>query len=281
MKRQQYFQHRLRTLNALHDAVSAMRSLSAHHFRQARSALAPARSYRDEIEQVIHDVGLPEIPQSVRPFGLLLITSDLGLCGDYSVRLSQTGLQVIDQHAIGNIYAVGRRSRGVLARAELQPVRVYPAPASRGGISSLLLELAEDLLVDYLEAKIGGLLVVAAKFTGVGHFQPQVTQLLPQPPSSALRPERRTPYVDSSELVAVVARESLYITLHEILLSAVASEHGMRLVAAESALEWLDSVRQSTSRRLTMAKSEAATQELLDIVAGGRKQFREDAAKST
>ena len=36
MKREQDFARRLQTLEALHDAVSAMRSLSAHHFRVVR-----------------------------------------------------------------------------------------------------------------------------------------------------------------------------------------------------------------------------------------------------
>ena len=58
-----------------------------------------------------------------------------------------------------------------------------------------------------------------------------------------------------------------------MLLDALAAEHGMRLMAAESALEWLDSTAITASRRLSTAKSEAATQELLDIVAGGRKRF--------
>ncbi len=46
--------------------------------------------------------------------------------------------------------------------------------------------------------------------------------------------------------------------------------------ATESALDWLDSTVITTSRRLTSARSEAATQELLDIVAGGRKRLHDD-----
>ena len=48
----------------------------------------------------------------------------------------------------------------------------------------------------------------------------------------------------------------------------------MRLMAAESALEWLDTATTTTTRRLVNARSEAATQELLDIVSGGRRHLR-------
>jgi F0F1-type ATP synthase gamma subunit len=62
----------------------------------------------------------------------------------------------------------------------------------------------------------------------------------------------------------------------EVLLDALAAEHGMRLMAAESALEWLDNTATVTSRRLASTRSEVATQELLDIVAGGRNRLREN-----
>ncbi len=53
----------------------------------------------------------------------------------------------------------------------------------------------------------------------------------------------------------------------------------MRLIAAEAALDWLDKTATTTSRRLANARSEASTQELLDIVAGGRQRLRAESAE--
>ena len=116
--------------------------------------------------------------------------------------------------------------------------------------------------------------MVSAGFEGVGHFTPLSVRVLPIEPWKAAEPLRRSPYIDSNHLTTVAVREFLYITLYEILLDALAAEHGMRLMAAESALEWLDNTATTTSRRLANARSEAATQELLDIVTGGRKRLR-------
>jgi F0F1-type ATP synthase gamma subunit len=68
----------------------------------------------------------------------------------------------------------------------------------------------------------------------------------------------------------LAVREFLYISLHEALLEALASEHGMRFAAAEAALEWVDRTTHQTARLLSACRTEAATQELLDIVAGGK-----------
>lgn len=178
--------------------------------------------------------------------------------------------------AVQTIYSIGRRCRGALAKQSLLAARSYDAPASLEGLSQLLLGLAQDVLEDYMSQRIGSLQVVSAGFGGVGHFDPVSIQVLPIQSVAATSPLQPSPFVKADHLTAVAVREFIYITLYEILLDALAAEHGMRLMAAESALEWLDSTAVMTSRRLTSARSEAATQELLDIVAGGRKRFQED-----
>ena len=71
-------------------------------------------------------------------------------------------------------------------------------------------------------------------------------------------------------MTAVAVREFLYTTLHELLLDSLASEHGMRLLAAESARQWLDETSETVRRQLSASRREATTQEVLDIVAGAR-----------
>jgi F-type H+-transporting ATPase subunit gamma len=268
----------LQTLATLRDAVGAMRSLSAHHFRRARQALAAGREYRAEMEAVIAETGLYQPLHPGVPAGLLVVASDLGLCGDYNSRLGQTALAEVQRYPDARIYSVGRRGRGNLVAAGLVLGRQYDAPASIEALPRLLLELAQEVLADYQAAKIGSLRVVSASFAGVGHFAPVSAAILPIQPVATGRPLRRSPYVDAQYLAAVAVREFLYISLYEILLDAVAAEHGMRLMAAESALQWLDATATTTSRRLATARGESTTQELLDIVAGVEQRLRTELA---
>jgi len=273
MKRQQFLQHRLQTLSALGDAVGAMRSLSAHHFRCARQALTAARQYRLEVGTVIAEIGIQQPLHVGAPTGLLVIASDLGLCSDYNAKVSQLAITEAKRYAAQTIYSVGCRARPALAKDALIPFRQYNAPASLDGLSQLLLWLAQDVLEDYVAGEIGSLHVVSAGFEGIGHFEPLSAQVLPIESVTGAAPLRRSPYVDSGHLTAVAIREFLYITLYEIFLDAMAAEQGMRLMATESALDWLENTTATTSRRLSSARSEAATQELLDIVAGRRQRL--------
>ncbi len=270
MRHEVYLRRRLHTLHTLHDAVSAMRSLAAHHFRIVRQGLQPTREYRTEIERILAEIGIPQPEPTAAPAGFLVVASDLGLCGDYNSRLARHAVEEHLQHQFAPVYSVGRRLRPSLARARIALQRNYDAPASLDGVFRLLLQLAQDLLEDYAAERIGSLYVASAHFDGVGHFTPVSTRLLPVGPVQTANPMRPTPYVDARHLRAVAIREYLYISLYELLLDALAAEHGMRLTAAEAALQWIDATSAQTSRKLSASRSESATQELLDIIGGGK-----------
>lgn len=270
MKRELDFARRLQTLQALHDAVSAMRSLSAHHFRIARGALPPAREYRREIDGIVDAIGIHQPFNADAPAGLLAVTSDFGLCSDYNMAVAQKCLKDAVERKVGRVYCIGRRGRSVLTKGSREPCRTFDAPTSAEGVTRALMKLTHDLLEEFVTGQVSSLWVVSARFDGVGHFTPVAARVLPVTSKAVSVAPRPSPYVDPRYLEAVAVREFLYVTLYEILLEALAAEHGMRIVAAESALQWLDNTIAQTKRLLISSRSEASTQELLDIVSSRR-----------
>ncbi len=218
VKRQQYLRHRLQTLSALRDAVGAMRSLSAHHFRRARQALQAARQYRDEMDTIIAEIGIHQPLHVEVPAGILVIASDLGLCGDYNSRLSQWAIAEARSHAAPTVYSVGHRAsrRPGKKRTDSRFAATMRRRAWRVCRKSATGPRARRL-DDYLSRRIGSLHVVSAGFEGVGHFTPLSIRVLPIEPAAGARPLRRSPYAKSGHLATVAVREFLYITLYEIL----------------------------------------------------------------
>ena len=270
MKRERYLRRRMHTLGMLGEAIAAMRSLSAHHFQRCRQSLPAARDYREEIENALAEVGGAQAMNFHAPPGILLVVSDLGLCGDYNTRLVQTAVEEYHQQAEARLYCLGHRPQAALARYDIAPQHTYQAPTSIDGLPRLLLQLAQDMLDNFISEKIGSLFVVSARFDGVGRFSPQVTCVLPIRAARPAEPLRPNKYQSPRRLVAVAVREFLYTTLYELLLDSLATEHGMRLLAAESARQWIDETAETTRRQLSACRREAATQEVLDIVAGAR-----------
>jgi len=79
---------------------------------------------------------------------------------------------------------------------------------------------------------------------------------------------RRTRYVSSGHFASAAVREFLYITLYALLLDALVSEHGARLIATQAAEKWLDERSTSMERQLMGIRREASTQEMIEIIAG-------------
>lgn len=270
MKHVHDLNRRLHTLETLSEAVSAMKSLSAHHFRKSREGLPAAHAYREAIEQVIAATQLirPEAPASAT--GVLLIASDLGLCGGYNARLTQAAIDHCREMDAQRLYCVGHRPASRLNQAGLTVSRQYRAPSSVAGLTELLLELAQDLLEDYLVGLFDRLDFVSARFDGVGEFTPITAEILPIEPTQRTSDLSPSPYVSEDHLIAVAVREYLYIRLFQTLLDSLASEHGARLVATGSAGQWLSSKMEAVRRKLSSLRREATTQEVLEIASSVR-----------
>lgn len=270
MKSEKVLQRRLRWQETLSTAVTAMRSLSAHHLRLARAALLDARIYREQVERILAMAGpVPAAHPETLP-ALLVVGSDLGLCGGYNTRLSDEAVRQYQSQRFGTVYCIGRRPVAALARIGVVPAHVYPVQTGVAGLTRLLLTVAQEVLADHLAGRIGTIHIVSARFAGVGAFTPVFGQLWPVPPVEDGKARCPMParYVSRQRLMTVAVREFLFGALFQLLLDAQASEHGMRLVAAGSAGEWLESRMAETRRQLAALKREESTQELLDVLSG-------------
>ncbi|MCA9711449.1 MAG: F0F1 ATP synthase subunit gamma, partial [Myxococcales bacterium] len=148
------------------------------------------------------------------------------------------------------------------------------------GITGLLLELAEDVLTTYADEQLSCLEIVSSRFQGVGATPPTTTRLLPLQATNA-EAGPRVRYVGAEHFGSAVIREFLYVTLFDLLLDALAAEHGARLAATEAAESWLEERSDRLRRHLMATRREASTQEMIEIVSGARARDRARARAGT
>lgn len=276
MSRERVLQQRLRTLATLEEAVTALRSLSAQHFLTARSRLAAVRAYRDEVRGFLGVLSARDpAPVSAGSTGIVLIAADLGLVGDYTTSLVREALALRAESEPGPLVCLGRRAVTPLARAGVQPAAVQPAPTSVAGLTGVLLPLVDTLLALQRNGELASLWLVAARFEGAGEYRPVRVPVLPVAAPTDVPPLAASPYCDAERLRTVVVREYLYASLYETLLESLASEHGKRLVTAESARSWLEERVDATHRLAAALRRETSTQEVLELVAAGRAARRD------
>lgn len=270
MSRERALRRRLRTLATLNEVIGALRSLSAQHFRAARTPLTAARAYRDEVQQFLGVLDSPRTPAATAPTGVVLIAADLGLVGDYTARLVREALALREQHGEGPLVCLGHRALAPLARGGVVPASVQPAPTSVAGLTSVLLPLVDTLLSLAAKGELGSLWLVAARFEGAGRYAPMRVPVLPVPEATGAAQLPPSPYGDAAHLRTVVVREYLYASLYETLLEALASEHGKRLATAEAARSWLTERIEATRRLTASIRREISTQEVLEVAVAAR-----------
>lgn len=268
MKREVELKRRLQTLHSLGEAVGAMKSLSAHHFRETRKSVEPARAYRDGVQSILGVVGA-SLTGGEGGAGLLIIGAELGLCGGYNAQVVDAGAERRAALGEGPTFCVGHRAAALLGRRGVELATIYEGPTSARGITTLLLKLAEDVLTRYAAERLSSFHIVASRFAGIGVPSPESVRLLPVEAAPG-QPAREARYVGRESFVAAVIREYLYITLYELLLDALASEHGARLAATQSAERWLDERTERIRRHLMASRRESSTQEMIEIAAGAR-----------
>jgi F-type H+-transporting ATPase subunit gamma len=268
VKREQQLRQRLQSLDSLGEAIDAMKNLSARHYREMRVAVGPAHVYREGIERILSWTGA-ELPAGDGPAGLLVIGAELGLCGAYNAHVVAAGAAHRAELGDGPTFVAGRRAAALLTRRGVTLTRVSRAPTSIDGITEFLLGLAEELLTAYVRENLASLDIVSTQFVGVGDHPATVLRLLPLTARDADHaPQPR--YVTPATLRFAAIREYLYIVLYDLLLDALASEHGARLVATQAAGNWLDERSQRVRQQLAATRREASTQEVIEIAAGAR-----------
>ena len=268
MKREAELRRLLRSREELRDAVGAMKSLSAHHFREARRAVEPAGAYRRGVERMLAWAAAG-LRGGEGGAGLLVIGAELGLCGSYNAQIVQAAQRRRAALGEGPTFCVGRRATRMLGRAGVEVDRAYAGAAGVQGITALLLELGADMLTTFAEQSLSRFEILSSRFEGVGHTAPTSVELLPIAPPEADEP-RAPRYVGAEAFAEAAVREYLFIMLYDLILGALASENGARLAATQGAERWLDERSDVLRRQLTSIRRENSTQEVLEIVAGSR-----------
>lgn len=268
MRREVELRRHLHSLTGLREAVTAMKSLSAHHFRVAREAVKPARSYRESVERML---GWTEasLAGGDGHAGLLVLGGELGLCGSYNTQLVEEAVRCRRDLGPGPTLCVGHRAASLLGRRGIELTGTYAAPSSVQKLAGLLLPLGDDVFSRIRTEHLSQFQIVSSRFGGTGVIRPERLRLIPISVPRTPAP-KRSRYVAPEHLAWAVIRESIFITLSDLLIDTLASEHGARLLASQLAERWLDERTTQLRRRLAAARRESITQEMVEIAAGAR-----------
>ena len=268
--------------------TKAMELVATSRLGKAQERVAASRPYAEAITNVLtalasnanldHPILKPR--EHVRQAGVLVISSDRGLCGAYNANAIRTAEELVSRLREDGkepvLYVVGRKAL-TYYRFRDRPVRQSWTGFSEKPTFSDAHEVASDLLAAFEQGsgEAGGideLHIVYTTFKSLITQNPVARLLAPMEVEEAVAEPGLLPAYEfepeAEELLSALLPRYLNTRVYAALLDAAASESAARRRAMKAATDNAEDVARSLTREMNTARQAEITQEISEIVGG-------------
>jgi F-type H+-transporting ATPase subunit gamma len=263
--------------------TKAMEMVAASKMRKAQERMRHARPYAEKIRNVAAHLSHanPEYRHpflvdrdSVKRVGLIVVTTDKGLCGALNTNVLRAVLtQYKEWQTQGEeieVSALGNKGFGFLQRLGANIVSHAVQLGDRPQMEKLI-GAVKVMLDGYVENRFDRLLIAYTRFLNTMKQEPVVEQLLPLAGDKLGAPEGAWDYLYEPD-ARVVLDQVLTRYIESIIFQAVAenmaSEQSARMVAMKAASDNAKTLIEELTLVYNKNRQAAITKELSEIVGG-------------
>ncbi len=261
--------------------TNAMQMVAASKMRKAQESVLTARAYAEGIAQVIANL-MQAHPEYRHPFfthrenikraGLILITTDKGLCGGLNTNALRLALQTLKaQKAAVDAISIGRRGAAFMRRIGVDVIGSVENVPDSPELTDIL-GAAELAIQRYLAGDLDEVHMLYSEFVNTMTQTPRIMRMLPLPLPEEPSHPGYWDYLYEPEAQTVLdglLRRSFEALVYHGVLENKACEQSARMVAMKSATDNANSIVKDLQITYNKARQAAITQELAEIVAGG------------
>jgi F-type H+-transporting ATPase subunit gamma len=267
--------------------TKAMEMVAASKMRKAQQTMRNARPYGDKIRTIAAHLAHANTEyrhpfltrrDDVKDVGLIVVTSDKGLCGGLNTNALRLALgkvkELVGEGRKVQLTAIGNKGFGFMQRFGGNIVSHVVGVGDKPNMDRLVGPV--KVQIDAFSAgRIGALYIVYTRFINTMKQEPVVEQLLPLPADRLTKDERAArqnwDYLYEPE-AKVVLDQLLTRYVEQIIYQAVAeniaSEMSARMVAMKAASDNASSVIDDLTLVYNKTRQAAITKELSEIVGG-------------
>jgi len=274
---------RIKSVKNTRQITKAMELVAASKMKKAQQVALGGAPYAALMANVLAAIS-HGIEESAHPFlvqrevknrGILLITTDKGLCGPLNANLFKL---VTEVKTPAKFYSIGRKGTQFLARTKRTMVADFQV---HDRVPFNEVKVASQFMVkEYLEGAIDTIEVIYPRFKNTLVQESIVRPILPlkslkdfldqfRKPEAAKDDDDREILFEPSVSEVLNALLPFYVDhqIHQIALSAKASEHSARMVAMKTAKDNATELLGDLTLEYNKARQAAITQEILEIAA--------------
>lgn len=276
---------RIKSVKNTRQITKAMELVAASKMKKAQQAALAGRPYSLLMSDMLAALG-PRVDESRHPFlvqrevktrGILLVTTDKGLCGPLNANLFKL---VAEVKTPAKYVCIGRKGTQFLARTRRELLADFPLSDRVPFIE--VKQAAEFLVKQFLDGVVDTVEVIYPRFKNTLIQEPMCYPVLPLKnlrtfldheeagtAAAASRKDEREFIIEPDPITVLEALLPFFVNrvIYQVLLSSKASEHSARMVAMKTAKDNATKLLGDLTLQYNKARQAAITQEILEIAA--------------
>jgi F-type H+-transporting ATPase subunit gamma len=282
---------RIKSVKNTQQITKAMKMVSAAKLKRAQDRVVTARPFANKMMEVLGELAKRTDENFHHPlldrrgderYLLVLVTADKGLCGAFNTNLTKAAQTFIKENPDKTVelLPIGRKGRDFFRNRHANLVGEFLGLTGKGRVEfSEALEVARHIIKLYTDdTGIDKVFLIYNEFKSVLSQRVVLEQLLPvartqeeEPEAKSQQPVTLVDYIyeqPPEEMFGRLLPRLVETQIFRALLESVASEHGARMTAMDSASKNASELIDSLTLNMNRIRQAAITNEIIEVVSG-------------
>jgi F-type H+-transporting ATPase subunit gamma len=277
--------NKIKSVQSTRKITKAMEMVAASKMKRAQDRMRSARPYVGRMVAIVRHLAHANTEYrhpfllkraQVKGVGLIVVTSDKGLCGGLNTNALRLALSRIKawqgQDVAVHVTTMGNKGLGFMQRLKANIISQATNLGDRPHLDKIIGPVKVQLDL-YLDGKIDELHIVATRFDNTMKQTPVCLQVLPIADLGEESDKRAYPWdyiyePDSKTVLEGLLTRYLEAVIYQAVNENMASEQSARMVAMKSASENAATIIDELQLIYNKSRQAAITKELSEIVAG-------------
>lgn len=275
---------RIDSVKRTQKTTSAMKMVSAAKLRRAEDHIREATPYAQKLKSIVsslstrfegeeQDSGFASLfrNSSGKRTGVILVTSDRGLCGGFNSNLSKALLQQLNEEGVecAEFAIFGRKGNDFFKRTP-HNILVNHTGTSPDQHLSLVRQVVDEFTQRFENDELVRVLLTYNHFVSVISQIPMIDQLLPIKPIEAESVDEREVLFEPSpeEILQTLLKKYVQNQVYVSWLDTIAGEHAARMTSMDAATKNAGEIIDKLQLHYNRTRQAAITGELIEIISG-------------
>lgn len=281
---------RIKSVKNTQQITRALKMMSAARLKRAQDRVMAARPFANKMLEVMGDLAAHTdenfthpllTPRGDEHYLLILITDDRGLCGAFNTNLIKAAQAFIQENPgkTFELLPIGRKGRDFFRRRGMNIVKEYIGLTGKGSADfGEAVEIARDVIKRFTEdEELDRVFIVYSEFRSVLQQRAVIEQLLPVSRATESLEGNSSPDANltdyiyeqpPAEIFSRLLPRVIETQIFRALLETIASEHGARMTAMDSASKNAGELIASLTLNMNRIRQAAITNEIIEVVSG-------------